>query len=120
GIAQAQLIRYVPSVPGWSQSVPFIVIILVVVAGGKAVQARGDLSSRLPLPGSGRPRPVLLAVGAVALLLAISQMSTGYVDATITTLTMAIVVMSAVVVTGFAGQLSLSQFALAGFGAWVA
>ncbi len=120
GIAQAELIRYVPSVPGWSQSVPFIVIILVVVAGGKAVQARGDLSSRLPLPGSGQPRPLLLTVGSVLLLGWISQMSIAYVDATITTLTMAIVVMSAVVLTGYAGQLSLSQFALAGFGAWVA
>ena len=38
----------------------------------------------------------------------------------VTTFAVAILLLSIVVVTGYAGQLSLGQFALAGFGAWVA
>ena len=38
----------------------------------------------------------------------------------VTTFAIAIVLLSIVVITGYAGQLSLAQFALAGFGAWVA
>ena len=37
-----------------------------------------------------------------------------------TTFAMGFVLLSVVVITGYAGQLSLGQFALAGFGAWVA
>ena len=43
-----------------------------------------------------------------------------FADALITTFGMAIIVASVVVLTGYAGQLSLCQYALAGFGAWVA
>jgi len=43
-----------------------------------------------------------------------------WADSVTTTILFAIIGLSVVVVTGYAGQLSLCQFALAGFGAWVA
>ena len=60
-----------------------------------------------------------LVVGIVAgaVLVATAE---SYADALITTFGMAIIVASVVVVSGFAGQLSLCQYALAGFGAWAA
>ena len=60
----------------------------------------------------------VVAVGILgALLIATAET---YADAFITTLGMGIIVASVVVVSGYAGQLSLCQLALAGFGAWTA
>ena len=56
-----------------------------------------------------------IAVGA-GLLVGVDT----WTDALITTFALAIIVASVVVVAGYAGQLSLCQFALAGVGAWVA
>ena len=42
------------------------------------------------------------------------------VDVVTTTSAVAVIALSLVVVTGYAGQLSLAQFALAGMGAWIA
>ena len=73
----------------------------------------------MPLPGSGRMTWVpVVAVGILgALLIATAET---YADAFITTFGMGIIVASVVVVSGYAGQLSLCQYALAGFGAWTA
>jgi len=43
-----------------------------------------------------------------------------WIDAFTVTLCAALILLSIVVLTGYTGQLSLAQFALAGFGAWVA
>jgi ABC-type branched-subunit amino acid transport system ATPase component/branched-subunit amino acid ABC-type transport system permease component len=119
GIIESEMVRYVQT-PGWGQAVPFGVIIVVTVAGGRARPSRGDLSSRLPMPGSGRLSPLLLALAALAAAGGVFLLSASWVEAVTTTVLLAIVVLSIVVVTGFAGQLSLCQFALAGIGAWIA
>ena len=43
-----------------------------------------------------------------------------WIDAFTVTLCVAIILLSIVVLTGYTGQLSLAQYAIAGFGAWVA
>ena len=43
-----------------------------------------------------------------------------YADAMVTTMSTAIVLLSVVVVTGYAGQISLCQFAMAGLGTFIA
>jgi sulfate-transporting ATPase len=107
------------SLTGLSQAVPLVIILVVAVLSGRLRPARGESIARLPLPGSGRITRVALiisvAVGAVLVATAES-----YADALITTLGMSIIVASVVVVSGYAGQLSLCQYALAGFGAWAA
>ncbi len=119
GVAQAEVGRYA-QVTGLADSVPFLLIIIILTLGGRARPARGDLPVRLPLPGPGRVNLLFLlpaiAVGAVLLW----TVPTDWVDSLATTLIAAVLVLSVVVVTGYAGQLSLSQWALAGFGAWVA
>ena len=119
GAMQSDLSRYVHTT-GVADSVPFLVIVAVIVVGGRARPARGDIASRLPLPGSGRIAVVpLLAAVAVAIALTFT-LGASWVDAITTTAIIGLLVLSVVVVTGYGGQLSLCQWALAGFGAWVA
>jgi sulfate-transporting ATPase len=107
------------SLTGLSQAVPLIIILIVAVLSGRLRPARGESVARLPLPGSGRITKVPLILGiVVGAVLVLSAES--YADALITTFGMSIVVASVVVVSGYAGQLSLCQYALAGFGAWAA
>ena len=58
GAMQSVLSRYVHTT-GVADSVPFLVIVAVIVAGGRARPARGDMPSRLPLPGGGSAGGVL-------------------------------------------------------------
>ena len=107
------------SLTGLAQAVPLIIILVVAVLSGRLRPARGESVARLPLPGSGRITRVALVAGVVvgAVLVFTAE---SYADALITTFGMAIIVASVVVVSGYAGQLSLCQYALAGFGAWAA
>jgi sulfate-transporting ATPase len=107
------------SLTGLTQAVPLIIILLVAVLSGRLRPARGESVARLPLPGSGRITRWALVFGVVvgAVLVATAE---SYADALITTFGMSIIVASVVVVSGYAGQLSLCQYALAGFGAWAA
>lgn len=108
------------STQGLSSSVPFLVIIVILVVRGRSLPLRGHLLERLPRLGSGVPRPELVA-GAV--LLAFGSMwafSDSWVNALITSGIAGLVALSLVVVTGYAGQVSLAQYALAGVGALIA
>ena len=119
GVAQSELARYVTA-PGVGDSVPFLVIILVIVLGGRSLPSRGDLPHRLPAPGLGRIDVGWLFAGAAVLLALVLVLPPVWVAALTTLFIVAVLVVSVVVVTGYAGQLSLSQWALAGMGAWFA
>jgi ABC-type branched-subunit amino acid transport system ATPase component/ABC-type branched-subunit amino acid transport system permease subunit len=107
------------SLTGLPDVVPMVLILAVTIAGGGARPRRGERAERLPLPGGGRI-PLIPLVGAVIASVFLLFGIHGWADAMITTFATGLLVLSIVVVTGFAGQLSLAQFALAGFGAWVA
>jgi len=119
GIAQTELNRYVHQ-PGFGDSVPFIVIVIVLVVTGQALPLRDYFLQRLPSIGAGRINwgGVALGVAITAFLLAV--LNNQWADSITTTLCVAFILLSIVVVTGYAGQLSLAQFAIGGFGAWVA
>lgn len=128
GLAQTLLGRYQIelgdwfhfSLQGFDKSVPFIVIVVVLIMRGQAIPLRDFPLQRLPAVGSGRVRPtvVLFGIGAAALLFLLSPAT--WVDSFIVTLAWATILLSLVVVTGYCGQISLAQFAIAGFGAWIA
>jgi ABC-type branched-subunit amino acid transport system ATPase component/ABC-type branched-subunit amino acid transport system permease subunit len=121
GVLEAETAKYVaPHVTGAASSVPFLVIILVVVAGGRARPARGDLPTRLPGLGTGRVPPVLTTIGILVGVAIIVFGPGGASVAMGTSATAALMVLSVIVVTGYAGQLSLGQWAIAGMGAWAA
>jgi sulfate-transporting ATPase len=119
GIGQSELTHYVHTT-GVSSSLPFAVIILWMVVRGQALPLRDYFLQRLPAVGSGRVHPVAIAIAVAGASAVILSVSTRWQDAFVTTFAMGLVLLSVVVITGYAGQLSLGQFALAGFGAWVA
>lgn len=119
GVTESLLSNYVTE-QGWARSVPFLVIVLVLIVRGTSLPVRGFVQERLPAVGrTTMPPPVrwaLIVVGAVGLLVAPAD----FAVAATTTLLAAIVCLSIVVVTGLAGQLSLAQYGLAGVGAFTA
>ena len=120
GIAEAELLRYLPENPGVSRSAAFAVIVIVLVVSGRALPLRRELLDRLPALGSGVVNVKALAGGVMLAVALVLMAPDKWAVALSVTMAMAIVGYSVVVVTGYLGQLSLAQFALAGFGAWVA
>ena len=109
------------SVAGLGRAVPFLVIISVLVVRGRALPLRSEVAERPPEVGSGRVRPIAFPVVVLAGVLLVGLgLPDNLVEAATSTAAVAIVALSLTVVTGFAGQLSLAQFALAGMGAWMA
>ncbi len=105
---------------GVGQSLPFLVIIVMLVLRGRSIPLRDHFLRKLPAIGNGRLSWdwTFFLCGAVVFLMLTKD--TKWIDALTVTLCASIVLLSIVVVTGYAGQLSLAQYAMAGFGAWVA
>ena len=105
---------------GWPEVVPLLIVIAVLVIRGSSLPSRSFINLRLPKVGSGNISWRFLIpafAGGVALCLLLSN---GAAGALIGSITIAIILLSSVVVTGYAGQLSLAQLGMAGMGAFVA
>jgi sulfate-transporting ATPase len=119
GVAQSEISHYV-STPGWTDVVPLVLGVAAVAVRGRVIPARGEQVGRVPTVGTGRVRPVGVAI-AVGIGVAITLLApVTWVAGLIISLSTVIILTSLVVVTGYTGQLSLCQFALAGIGAYVA
>ena len=118
GIGQSELTRYV-SAAGWATAFPFLVIVAVLVLRGKSLPLRSFVLDRLPAVGSGRVRPRVLVAVIAGVAVAIALSSNLWADAEVITATGATIALSLIVVTGYAGQVSLAQYAFAGVGALV-
>jgi branched-subunit amino acid ABC-type transport system permease component len=105
--------------PGWSQAVPFFVIVLVLALRGSGIPSRVEaITERLPLA----PYPrlswwtILVSGAALAVLPLLlhplwelqAQLGVGF----------ALVAVSVVPLTGYLGQISLMQWGVAGAGAF--
>ena len=105
---------------GLQEGLPFVAIIFALVLFGRSIPWRNALVDRA-LPAAGRPRRVLgtaigsIAVGVVALFTLSSGLRLGLIQSLVTVL----LGLSLVLVTGIAGQISLAQMALAGFGGFM-
>jgi len=120
GVCQSLIVRYVHQT-GASDAFPFLVIIVVLVVTGRGLPVRAYVSQRLPAVGSGRIRAIpFAAIAVVSVLLIMLVFSTTVVQAVTVSLGVGVVLLSIVLLTGYAGQLSLAQYALAGIGAFVA
>ena len=115
GIVQAELTRYV-NVNGVEDAVPFAVILAVIVWRGRRIPQRGSIAERLPSVTNGIIPWKKVAVGVGLAFIAINFLPLQWVSALITTIVGAIILESIVVVTGFAGQISLAQWTI-GIGA---
>ena len=119
GILQSEMSGYVFQT-GVSDSVPFLVIIAVLVVRGQALPLRGHVLERLPVLGSGKMRWKPAVVGIVVLGVSIlTYFPVALVQAVTLQLGTAVILLSIIVVTGYAGQLSLGQYGIAGISAFV-
>ncbi|MCU1656478.1 MAG: transporter related protein, partial [Pseudonocardiales bacterium] len=121
GIAAVQSImaRYVHT-PGWADSVPFLVIVLFVVVSGRALPLRGELLDRPVRVGTGRINVPGLAIVVLGLALLVPHLNSAWPTAFALTVTASMVGLSLVLITGYAGQISLAQLTIAGIGALAA
>jgi ABC-type branched-subunit amino acid transport system ATPase component/ABC-type branched-subunit amino acid transport system permease subunit len=126
GVLQSELARYGSQLfgtgsQGLSDSLPFFILLVVLVARGQALPLRSHFAERLPRLGSGvfRLKPV---IGATVLLAAadVFLFSDNLRGAVLAMILAAVLIVSLVVVTGYAGQISLGQYAIAGIGALLA
>jgi len=120
GIAQSELTHYASGTAGLPEVVPFFVVLAYALIRGTGLPTRGEGPGRMPAVGTGRVRPLGLVLAVAAALVVIYTSPDNWVAGVTVTIVVAIVVLSVVVVTGYAGQLSLCQFALAGTGAFIA
>jgi sulfate-transporting ATPase len=119
GIGQALVGRFANQ-EGLGPSLPFLVIIVVLVFRGRSLPLRDYYLQQLPMIGNGRMSWdwTLFACGSVVFVMVTKQ--TKWIDAVTVSLGVAIILLSIVLLTGYAGQLSLAQYSIAGFGAYVA
>lgn len=120
GVAQSLAGNYITQ-QGVAQSLPFFILVLVLIFRGNSLPIRGEVKEKLPLVGSGRIRPsVVLGLSALLLVLMYAWFSAAFIDALTVSLIVALAMLSIVVLVGYTGQLSLGQAALGGIGATVA
>src|SRR5262249_25951701 len=102
---------------GSAELVPLIVILGVFLLFRRGIPRRGDLI-RERLGRAPRPRTFLVPAmtGAAAGIIALALTHGTWRSAVIGTFIAAIISLSLVVVTGYAGQVSLAQLTLAGVG----
>ncbi len=119
GVAQSEFTRYAPSTPGLGYAVAFALTLLVLAIRGENLPGRGAAAISLPAVGRGGFRwKIVLPLVVVAALVSHTFSPTWQTAFSLSCIGV-ILALSVVVITGFAGQLSLCQFTLGGMAAWV-
>ena len=116
GIGESE-VGLVTSAPGWSEAAPLILLIVLLLIRGEGRGHRSEVPQRLASVGSGRVG-IAAGVWAVAAAVALLVLPVGWLGAVTATLLLSIGLLSMVVLTGYAGQLSLAQYGLAGVSAY--
>jgi ABC-type branched-subunit amino acid transport system ATPase component/ABC-type branched-subunit amino acid transport system permease subunit len=119
GVAESETTNYV-SAPGWSAAVPFVLVLVFLTIRGGTLPNRAHARVKLPSVGSGRVSPPLVLAAAIVGFVVVATVPPAWVSGATTTFVVAMLLLSITVVTGYAGQLSLAQYTLAGLGAYVA
>ena len=102
---------------GFRPAVPLLAIVLVLIVRGRALPLRSYAADRLPRIGTGRMRPWMVVAAAGLAIGSVHIFDKTWTMSVIIGTSVALVVLSLVVLTGMAGQLSLAQWAVAGLGA---
>ena len=119
GIGQALVGRF-GNQEGLGPSLPFLVIIAVLVFRGRSLPLRDHYLQQLPMVGNGRMSWDWTLFGCGVVVFVMLTKEPKWIDAITVSLGVAIVLLSIVLLTGYTGQLSLAQYSIAGFGAFVA
>ncbi len=118
GTALAAQYDWMPS-SGTAELVPLIIVIIALLVAGRDMPQRSGLL-KSPLGRAPRPKSLVVpaVVGSIIGVIALVSTSGEWRAAIITTIISAVVALSLVVVTGYAGQVSLAQMAFAGTAAF--
>jgi branched-chain amino acid transport system permease protein len=102
--------------PGLQQTLPFLVIVVALVARGRGLPTRGAPEA-IRLPFAPTPRRVAPGMAAAGALVVLMMLTTGsaWRLATINSLVGVCLCLSVVVLVGYVGQVSLAQLSIAGF-----
>jgi sulfate-transporting ATPase len=116
GVGESE-VGYVTSAAGWNEAFPLLVIILYLLWRGQELRDRSESGQRLASvsPGKLKASAVVFAVAATVL---IATVSLDWLPFITTSMMLGLAVLSVVVLTGYAGQLSLAQYGLAGLSAF--
>jgi ABC-type branched-subunit amino acid transport system ATPase component/branched-subunit amino acid ABC-type transport system permease component len=108
-------------ITGLNRATAFLIILLVLVVRGRGLPLRSHVAERLPKLGSGQIniRGLVLA-SAIFLALLFFVFDDKWARASFVSLALGVMILSVVVLTGYAGQISLAQWALGGIGALAA
>ena len=100
---------------GAREGLPFLIIIATMVLLGERLPGRGNTeATKLPTVPLAKITPFAVVVPAIAGVIGLLVLGPLWRAAIMTTLIAAVLALSNVVLTGFAGQTSLSQLAFAG------
>ena len=125
GMLQSEAANLQATVPHFPKSgvdtlVPLFLILVVLLIRGGGIPQRASIAQqslgRAPLP---RNLPLAVGIGVVVGLVALLTTSGNWRAAVITSMVLGILALSYVVVTGYAGQVSLAQLTLAGGSAFL-
>jgi ABC-type branched-subunit amino acid transport system permease subunit len=125
GMLQSELVKlqtvwtWLPQ-QGLQDGLPFVIIMLAMIVLARRLSARGQITD-VHNPAVGRPRrPAITAASCVVIgIVALVVANTDYRSAIISSLVTACVCFSVVIITGYVGQISLAQNALAGVSAFM-
>ncbi len=126
GICQAELSFYgsewstLKHLTGLSEAFPFVLIVAIVVFRSRALPTRDFIVPALPRVGSGTISRGWIAFWIAVAAVLVATLAGTWVTALTAGLISSVLLMSLVVVTGYAGQLSLAQVSIAGVGVLVA
>jgi branched-chain amino acid transport system permease protein len=100
---------------GAREGLPFVVIIIAMVALGERLPDRGAVNNwKLPAVPAARMTPMTVLLPAAAAIAGLLVLGPLWRNAIMTTLIAIVFALSLVVLTGFGGQTSLAQMAFAG------
>lgn len=119
GIGQAVVGRFTDQ-QGLGPSLPFVIVIVVLVFRGSSLPSRDYFLREFPMLGSGRISWDWALFGSGIVVFLMLTKSPKWIDAMTVSLSVAVILLSIVVLTGYTGQLSLAQYSIAGFGAYTA
>jgi ABC-type branched-subunit amino acid transport system ATPase component/ABC-type branched-subunit amino acid transport system permease subunit len=116
GLIESELTHF-SSTPGLPQATPFLVIIVVLLFSGRSLPLRSHIIDKMPSLGTGRIPWIPVAVLTVVLAVIIYESNADIAVAITVSLVAALFALSLVVLTGYAGQLSLAQYSFGGIAA---
>jgi len=119
GVGQSLMAQYITQ-PGASDALPLIVIMVVLLIRGRSLPTRSAILERLPRIGTGVLHPRIITVLAVVIGAGMLTVFSQALTVAITIqLIVAIILLSLVILAGYAGQVSLAQYGLAGMGGYI-